>query len=135
MAASAGGAAAAPPMREALHAAQALDRECADVDVQVALHVLNPAEAKLEHEPFTVTPRADGLTLLLDVPRTPDLPRSYAAMVDAARRLGGRLVDDKGNSLDERALAAIGAEVEALRARLTQIGIEPGSALALRLFS
>ena len=56
-------------------------------------------------------------------------------MVEAARRLGGRVVDDNGNSLDERALSAIGVEVESLRNRLAEIGIEPGSPLALRLFS
>jgi hypothetical protein len=125
----------APPMREALEAAHGLDRACADVDVQIALHVLGPAEAKLKNEGFSVAPRADGVTLLLDIPRTPNLARSYAAMVTAARQLGGRVVDDNGNNLDERALAAIGVEVESLRARLAEIGIEPGSPLAQRLFS
>jgi hypothetical protein len=125
----------APPVRDALEGAQALDRGCAEVDVQVALHVLGPASEKVEGGPFSVTPRADGVTLLMDVPRTPALAQSYAAMVAAARRLGGRVVDDNGNALDERALAAIGVEVEALRARLAQLGIEPGSPLALRLFS
>jgi hypothetical protein len=135
LAAAHGGQVSAPPMREALAAAQALDRVCADVDVQIALHVLGPAEASIRHEGFTVGERADGVTLVLDVPRTPDLARTYAAMVEAARRLGGRVVDDNGNSLDEHALAAIGVEVESLRGRLAEIGIEPGSPLALRLFS
>jgi len=125
----------APPMREALEAAQGLDRACADVDVQIALHVLGADEANLEGEGFAVAPRADGVTLLLDLPRTPNLAKSYAAMVKAARELGGRVVDDNGNQLDDRALAAIGAEVEALRTRLSEIGIEPGSPLAQRLFS
>lgn len=135
LAAAHGGKVSAPPMREALAAAQALDRVCADVDVQIALHVLEPAETSIRHEGFSVGQRADGVTLMLDVPRTPDLSRSYAAMVEAARRLGGRLVDDNGNSLDERALAAIGVEVESIRNRLVEAGIEPGSPLALRLFS
>jgi len=135
LAAAHGGQVSAPPMREALAAAQALDRVCADVDVQIALHVLGPAETSLRHEGFSVGQRADGVTLVLDVPRTPDLSRTYAAMVEAARRLGGRVVDDNGNSLDERALAAIGVEVESLQGRLTEIGVEPGSPLALRLFS
>jgi hypothetical protein len=60
---------------------------------------------------------------------------SYDAMVRTAQQLGGRLVDDNGNALDERALAAIRAELEAIRARLADLGIEPGSPLALRLFS
>lgn len=135
LAAAHGGKVSAPPMREALAAAQALDRVCADVDVQIALHVLGPAETSIRNEGFSVGQRADGVTLMLDVPRTPDLSRSYAAMVEAARRLGGRLVDDNGNSLDERALAAIGVEVESIRNRLVEVGIEPGSPLALRLFS
>lgn len=135
MAAAHGASVKAPPVREALQAAQALDRACADVDVQIALHVLGPAKHDLAHEPFSVARRPDGITLLLDVPRTPELSKSYAAMVRAARRLGGRVVDDKGNALDERALAAIGVEVEALGQRLGEIGVEPGSPLAQRLFS
>jgi hypothetical protein len=139
IAAAHGARVSAPPMREALEAAQALDRACADVDVQIALHVLGPADASPDStsksEAFAVTARSDGVTLVLDVPRTPELAKSYRAMVEAARRLGGRLVDDNGNALDERALAAIGVEVDSLRARLAEMGIEPGSPLALRLFS
>ncbi len=130
-----GATASAPPIREALEGAQALDRSCADVDVQIALHVLGPVSAPTDAGPFSVTPRADGVTLLLDVPRTAQLARSYADMVSSALRLGGKVVDDNGNLLDERALSAIGVEVEGLRARLAQLGIEPGSPLALRLFS
>jgi hypothetical protein len=102
-----GAAASAPPVREALEAAQALDRACADVDVQIALHVVGPEKKNSELGPFTVTPRPDGVTLLLDLPRTPEPAKSYAAMVGAARRLGGRLVDDNGNPLDERGLRSV----------------------------
>jgi FtsZ-interacting cell division protein ZipA len=60
-------------------------------------------------------------------------------MVRAARDMaaahGGRLADDNGRSLDEQALAAIRAELDAVRARLAELGIEPGSPLALRVFS
>jgi len=135
LAAAHGASVSAPPMREALEAAQALDRACAELDVQIALHVLGAAEASVKKEGFSVAPRTDGVTLLLDVPRTPDLAKSYAAMVAAARRLGGRMVDDNGNNVDERALAAIGVEIESLRVRMTEIGVEPGGPLALRLFS
>jgi hypothetical protein len=48
---------------------------------------------------------------------------------------GARMVDDRGNALDERALAAIGAQLEAVRQTLAGYGIETGSPLALRLFS
>jgi hypothetical protein len=138
--ASSGAAVSAPEMREALEAAYALDRACAEADVQVAVHVLGiPAEARPEAGPFEVAPRQGGVTLLLDVPRTRDLARGYEAMVRAGRSLaashGGRLVDDNGNLLDDAALAAIGAEIDAMRRRMAEMGIEPGSPLALRLFS
>ena len=135
IAAAQGATVSAPEVREALHAAKELDRACADVDVQIALHVLGVTEVEPGSYPFHVTRRADGVTLLLDIPRTADFARAYEAMVTQARALGGRLVDDNGNTLDDRALAAIGVEVESLGARLTGIGIEPGSPLALRLFS
>lgn len=135
LAAAQGAAVSAPEMRPALEAAHKLDRDCAEVDVQIALHVLGVPEVTADGQPFQATRRSDGVTLLLDVPRTPDLARSYEAMVTTARQLGGRLVDDNGNALDERALTAIGVEVEAMRARLVEMGIEPGSPLALRLFS
>jgi hypothetical protein len=136
LAASHGGTVSAPEMRAALEAAHALDAACAEVDIQIALHVVGIDSTDLpEEQSFKTVKRADGVTFLLDVPRTPDLSRSYDAMVRAARRLGGRLVDDNGNPLDERALAAIGAEVEATHGRLAEMGIEPGSPLALRLFS
>jgi len=142
-----GATVAAPEMREALETARALDKRCAEADVQVALHVvggIDPAAASaalagLSEAPYHVTERADGLTLILDVPRTQEIARSYEAMtrmaVHLASTLGGRVVDDRGNALDERALAAIGAELEPMRRQLAEAGIEPGSPLALRLFS
>jgi hypothetical protein len=48
---------------------------------------------------------------------------------------GGRLVDDNGRPLDEHALSVIRGELDAVRERLTELGIEPGSPLALRVFS
>jgi len=142
-----GASVAAPEMRDALDAARALDRRCADADVQVALHVvgeIDPAAAaaelgRLSEAPYLVAERADGLTLVLDVPRVADVARSYEAMTRMAAHLagalGGRVVDDRGNALDERALAAIGAQLEPMRRQLAEAGIEPGSPLALRLFS
>jgi hypothetical protein len=136
IAAAHGAAVSAPEMRMALEAAHALDKACAEVDVQIALHVLDVPLPQLRNVPFQVTARpGGGVTLLLDVPRTPRLSGSYAEMARTARQLGGRVVDDNGNVLDERALGAIGVEVEALQARIDAMGIEPGSPLALRLFS
>jgi hypothetical protein len=130
----------APEMRHALEAARALDRTCADSDIQVALHVVGQnVNPELGEQPFRVVRREDGVTLVLDVAVTPDLSRSYEAMARTGRALaaahGARLVDDRGNALDERSLAAIGAQLEAVRQTLAGRGIETGSPLALRLFS
>ena len=132
---------AAPEMRQALEAARELDRACADADIQVALHVVGiaPSLSPEGQQPYHVAPREDGLTLTLDVGLTPDLERSYQAMARAGAQLasahGGRLVDDNGNTLDEHALATIGAQIDAIRLMLAERGIEPGSPLALRVFS
>jgi hypothetical protein len=131
----------APEMREALDAARELDRICADADIQVALHVVGIGftPAQFDGQPFQAAPRDDGVTLTLDVARTAEPARGYEAMARAGRSLaqqrGGRLVDDAGRELDERALASIGAQLDAVRQRLAACGIEPGSPLALRVFS
>jgi hypothetical protein len=135
-----GAAVSAPELRRALERARELDRTCADTDIQVALHVVGSRiEPELGEQPFQVVRREDGVTLVLDVALTPDLSRSYEAMARAGRSLaqehGARLVDDRGNALDERALAAIGTQLEAVRQALAGRGIETGSPLALRLFS
>jgi hypothetical protein len=142
-----GASIAAPEMRPALEAARALDKRCAQADVQVALHVVGDlgesaveaAIAEVSEPPYQLARRADGLTLILDVPRAQDIARSYEAMARMAAHLaatlGGRVVDDRGNALDERALAAIGVELEPIRRALSESGVEPGSPLALRLFS
>jgi hypothetical protein len=140
LAARLGAAVAAPEMRPALEAARELDRACADSDIQVALHVVGEGvHADLGEQPFQVVRREDGVTLVLDVALTPDLGASYEAMARAGRSLAeahnARLVDDRDNLLDERSLAAIGAQLEAVRQRLAARGIETGSPLALRLFS
>jgi len=44
-------------------------------------------------------------------------------------------VDDNGNALDERAVAAIAQQLDTVCARLKTQGIAPGSPTALRLFS
>ena len=83
------------------------------------------------------TPQA--LTLSMDVPRAPDTQRTFDAMVrfgkHLAQLLGGGLVDDNNHPLDERAIAAINAELLVVRRNLEAQGIAPGSGLALRLFS
>jgi hypothetical protein len=128
-------------MRAALEGARELDRACAEADIQVALHVAGIAPpAGIGASPgFRVEPRDDGVTLSLDLGRTADPARAYEAMARTALELaaagGGRVVDDNGVTLDERALATIGAQLEAMRRMLAERGIEPGSPLALRVFS
>jgi hypothetical protein len=173
LAARAGAVVSAPEMREALEQARALDRDCADADIQVAFHVVGAdgtvfapdsvqraleangvaAEAPGQWMRYDAEGRAlfavlaehapDGacarLTITMDVPRTPELRRSYEAMVLATRglasTLGGSVQDDNGRVLDEHALSAIGAQLEAVRQDLERRGFPPGGALALRLFS
>jgi len=143
LAASLGAKASGPEMRVALEAARELDRACADADIQVALHVIGavPEEelARLGEPAFRVERGADRVTLVLDVARTPEPGRSFEAMARAGHQLatagGGRLADDNGNTVDERALGTIGTELESVRQSLLERGIEPGGPLALRLFS
>ena len=122
LAARSGATVRAPEMRPALEAAQELDRACADADIQIALHVVGAGDE-------------DRVTFTLDVGRTVEPGKAYEAMVRAARQRGGRVIDDNGAALDDRTLAAIGAQIEAVRQDLVGRGIEPGSPLALRLFS
>jgi hypothetical protein len=137
-----------PEMRESLERARQLDKLCADTDIQVAFHVIGEAldpEAveraisEIGAAPYEVARRADGVTLLLDIPRASDVVRGYEAMTRMAKHLattlGGRVVDDRGNPLDDRALAAIEAQIEPMRRQLAAGGIQPGGPLALRLFS
>lgn len=81
----------------------------------------------------------EALTLLLDVPRVPEIRRVYESMVRCARHLatvlGGEIVDDNGHALDDRALAAIETELAKITQLLEARGIAPGGATARRLFS
>jgi hypothetical protein len=140
LAATLGGQATAPAMREALQAARELDAACAEADIQVALHVVGVAPRyDFRGQPFQAAARQDGVTLTLDVAHVADPERAYDAMARAgqalAREQGGRLVDDAGRELDERALASIRTQLGQVRRLLASRGIEPGSPLALRLFS
>lgn len=80
-----------------------------------------------------------ALTLSMDVPRAPETQQTFDSMVRFGRHLanllGGGLVDDNNQPLDERAVSAINAQLVMVRRNLEAHGISPGSALALRLFS
>jgi hypothetical protein len=80
-----------------------------------------------------------ALSLELDLPRVPDTRRVFESMARLGNQLAvllsGRLQDDNGNVLDERALAAIASQLDAVRARLEERGLAPGSVSALRIFA
>jgi hypothetical protein len=147
VAAHLGASVATPETRQALETARVLDPLCAEADIQVVLHVVPepgaefPADVQCEAgAAFGVSRRDDGgFVLSLDVPRTAEVRRAYDAMVVQARdlcaRLGGRIVDDNAQALDERALAAIGGQLDAVAGALRARGIEPGGPAALRLFA
>ena len=148
MAARMGAEVSAPEMRLALESARKLDELCAETDIQIALHLVKQGADESLHRQaaeeadgavYQVMARDDGATLLLDMPRTAHVMDAYAAMarqaLHLASRLDAQLLDDRGHRLDERALSAIATQLEPLRRRLAEAGIEPGGALALRLFS
>jgi hypothetical protein len=147
LAAQIGAGVTAPEVKQAVETARELDALCADADIQVVLHVVpQPGGAFAGDAPpqasgaFGVARRDDGgYVLSIDVPHCPEVRRGYDAMVVHARdlcaTLGGMIVDDNARVLDEQALAAIGAQLDAVRATLEARGIEPGSPAAMRLFS
>jgi ZipA, C-terminal FtsZ-binding domain len=105
-------------------------------------HALRDAEGRVLYSLAMQGDTPDAiraLTIALDVPRIAEVRRTYDSMVRCARQLavslGGSLVDDNGNGLDERALAAIGAELDTVRRSLEARGVAPGGPLALRLFA
>ena len=83
--------------------------------------------------------RAAGADTVHGCAASPDTQRTFDAMVRFGRHLanllGGGLVDDNNQPLDERAVSAINAQLAMVRGNLEAHGISPGSALALRLFS
>jgi hypothetical protein len=142
-----GASVAAPEIKQAVEAARELDAICAEADIQVVLHVVPPPAGEFRDDApapdrasFAVTRGERGsYVLALDVPRLPDVRRDYEAMVlharDLCARLGGTIVDDNARALDERALAAIGAQLEEICRKLEAQGIAPGGPAALRLFA
>ena len=112
---------AAPEMRQALDAARELDGICADADIQVALHVTGFSFSEgpdWDQQPFGITAREDGVTLALDVARTPEPGRAYEAMVRAAAQLASTTAaawSRHGTALDGRGFAHRGAMIPSAR--------------------
>lgn len=85
------------------------------------------------------TDSGDALSVMLDVPRTPNPAAVYRLMLGTARTLalalGATLQDDAKRTLDEPALDSIGAELQRIEQSMEGLGVAPGGPLALRLFT
>lgn len=78
------------------------------------------------------------LTLLLDVPRAPQVREPFVLLVELANKLAALLdatiVDDQSHVLTLNALALIGRQIEPVYAKLAEAGMPAGSPRALALF-
>lgn len=83
--------------------------------------------------------RTQGLTLFMNVPCAYQPVRAFEQMVQIAkglaRELDGRLGDHDHHPLTEQGLMVIRTQIERLTVEMTNRGIIPGSATAMRLFS
>jgi hypothetical protein len=95
-----------------------------------------------KQEPFTIeslrTTSTPGFVLFIDVPRVADPVRAFDQVRLTAKRLAQTLeavlVDDNRRPLDDAALGAIRAQVQATAGALREAHIDPGGPRALRLF-
>jgi FtsZ-interacting cell division protein ZipA len=108
-------------------------------DRQQLLYTLAASDGSALTEQSLQAAAPGALTLALDIGRTPDARRAFESMARLARHLAaaleGSVVDDNGQPLEERAVAAIAGQLDAVCSRLEAGGIAPGGAAALRLFS
>ena len=85
------------------------------------------------------TSAATRLAITLDVPQVaaepPPLSVLFATATQVAQRLGARVVDDNGRSVESAAQSGIEPELEKLTAEMRASAIEPGSRRAQRLYS
>jgi len=83
--------------------------------------------------------RTQGLTLFMNVPCAYQPVRVFEQMVQVAKglceKLDGRLEDHEHHPLADQGLLVIRTQIERLTAEMTNRGIIPGSATAMRLFS
>lgn len=79
-----------------------------------------------------------GLTLFMSVPRCPNPADVFMRMAYVARKvanqLGGTMLDQKNQPLDDTSIKQIRRQVEELGESMDRKGIRPGSEEALRLF-
>ena len=108
-------------------------------DEQRLLYALAPRDGAAFSAATMRDAMPQALSLSLDVTRAPDTRRSFESMARLAHQLasvlGGSIVDDNGQALDERALNGIAAQLDSVRSKLEARGVTPGSPTALRLFS
>jgi hypothetical protein len=156
-----------PDMPQVLARARALDQQCAELDAQIGINVIC-AEA-LTTADLAAVALAQGLsergnnrfalmgdhgevlyslslgdapnrlTLLLDVPRSPNAAQPWQKMVECANRcaarFAGRLVDDAEKPLPTEALNRIESQLGLRYQSLTDASFVAGSPVALRLFN
>jgi FtsZ-interacting cell division protein ZipA len=79
-----------------------------------------------------------AITLQIDVPRTPGTLAQFERTVTIARQfaqaLQGKVVDDSGRVLDEASIGRIRTQLSAMVKAMRAHGIEPGDAMARRVF-
>lgn len=79
-----------------------------------------------------------SISLLLDVPRTPGTVAQFERMATQTRQfaqaLSGSVVDDSGRVLDEASIGRIRAQLASMLKAMRARGIEPGDAIARRIF-
>lgn len=80
-----------------------------------------------------------ALTLVLDVPRAPEVEKPFTMMVNVARslaaRLGGAVVDDNRRAVSDGALGGIEVQLGPMYGRLREAGFDAGAPRTLRLFN
>lgn len=80
-----------------------------------------------------------GVALSMDVPRVPDGPTAFDALMSVAKpltdALGGYLVDSQGNPLTAEMISSIRAKIVQMQGLMARQQIVAGSTRALRLFS
>lgn len=99
--------------------------------------------ASMDSSPFRSetlrTTSVSGITLELDVPRTPDPARIFEQFRDLAGRtaqaLEARIVDEKRSPVSAAAFEQISAQIQTMERAMNAHSIAPGSPPALRLFS
>jgi len=103
------------------------------------LYELAGMDATLFHADTMRATSFSGLTLELDVPRTPDPARTFEQFRDLARKLAqaleGNIVDENRATVSAAAFDRILAQIQAVQRAMAERSIPPGTPLALRLFS